>query len=205
MVANCPACRGAPRTRTLPLFFHQYLKPWLAASGPLPARPLLAFAMVREEEQVLALAFSEICSVSLYANYRGDHEAGVDARDLSRFGHGCFSGSFSILTWDFFTEQEKAIAEAARTVAPGGVFIHQFSTARVAPGDMPPRAVQSVQKTGTYYSYLPDDHSLVSINVGIGWYIKALERGGFSARHVDFPDPHSGESNHWFLGRRCQP
>jgi hypothetical protein len=77
--------------------------------------------------------------------------------------------------------------------------MHQFSATRVLTGNVAPQVDQVIQKTKHYDTYLPDEHTLVSIKFGIDWYVDALERAGFNAHHVSFPDPHTGGANHWFL------
>lgn len=177
------------------------VRPMLA---PLPKlnKPMLAFAAPSFELAVLEPDYPYIQSVSLYGQYSGDHIIGVDARDLTRFEDRSFSGSFGILVFDFFLEQEKALEKSARVIEDGGLFLQQFGAYRLTEGNDPPSLVDAIKKRDDYYIYLPDDHGLVSISMGIGWYVSAMERAGFDAQHVQYDDPHTGQANHWFIGIR---
>jgi Methyltransferase domain len=198
---NCPACAATPRTRAFPLFMTSSLRP-LISSLKLPELPLLAFAATDVELAILAGDFPKIESVSLYGNYSNNHTIGVDARDLSRYPDNSFAGSFGILVFDFFVEQEKALSEAARVIKDGGVFFHQIGSYRLQEGSQPARIENVIHKRDDYYQYLPDDHGLVSISMGIDWYVSELEKAGFEAQHINVLDPHSGQDNHWFVGVR---
>jgi hypothetical protein len=199
--ANCPNCTSRPRARALIQFVNQHIRPMNARAGQSPL-PLLAFGLTSLERRALETHFASIKAVTLFGEPHKDLEVGVDARDLSRFPDAAFAGSFGILVFDYFEEHEMALAEAARVVADGGIFFHQISAARLVEGNAAPSASSFITKRDGALNYLPDDISMASVKVGIDWFTNAMERVGFTACHINVPDAHTGESNHWFFGIR---
>lgn len=196
---NCPKCNARPRTRVFATFLAEQVKPLAEKVGGAD-KPLLAFAMTDAEREILSSCFGAFKSVSLYGNYRADHEQGVDARDLSRYPDGFFRGHFGILLFDYFPEHEKALAEAARVTAAGGLFIHHINTTRLIKGDRAPETASIIQKKPGYFDYVPETAAMPSIRVGIDWFLATMEKAGFDAHHIAMNDRHTGEAVHWFLG-----
>jgi hypothetical protein len=179
----CPTCQSRPRTRAI-FAVLEYLKLSRATL------PLLGFAVTSTEAQALAGVFPKLKSVSLHRKYQRQHDTGVDARDLSRYRDGSFSGHFSSLLFDYFEEHEQAIAEAYRVIAPEGVLITHIASYRLsAEDDAPP------QQDGTVL-----EEQFPAVSVGRGWFVKALERAGFDAIWLSVLDSASGETIDWFVG-----
>jgi Methyltransferase domain len=199
--ANCPKCSSRPRARAFVHFLKQHIRPLHERGGKSPL-PLLAFAMTAMERKVLTGHFTSFKPVTLYGEQRGDLEIGVDARDLARYADQSFAGSFGILVFDYFEEHEQALSEAARVLADGGIFFHQISSSRLVEGDAAPKTASFIKRQAGSLNYIPDEVSMASVKVGIDWFTDAMERAGFTACHVNIPDAHTGESNHWFLGIR---
>ena len=196
---HCPKCGSPPRTRA----FVEFLAREIAIIvSETPEKPLLAFAMTAKEREILSRCFASFQSVSLYGAYGANHMEGVDARDLSRFPDASFCGHFGILLFDYFTEHDQALAEAARVIEDGGILFHQISSARILEGGAAPISASIIQKRPGYFDYVPDGAKMASIKVGAEWFVAAMERAGFDASHVVVTDRHSGEVNHWFKGLR---
>jgi Methyltransferase domain len=198
---NCPKCCSRPRARALVGFVHQHIRPLHEHGGKSPL-PLLAFALTAMERKVLTGHFAAFKPVTLFGEQRDGLEVGVDARDLSRYPDASFAGSFGILVFDYFEEHEQALTEAARVLADGGIFFHQLNAARLVEGDAPPSITSFIKRQAGALNYIPDEVSIASVKVGIDWFTAAMERAGFTACHINIPDAHTGESNHWFLGIR---
>lgn len=195
----CPSCSAPARVRTLGAVAREIVAPYMASHGSLGTRPLLAFAMDMIEYRLLERSFPMVQSVSLYGKYFGpDHMAGIDARDLSRFAAGQFSGFFSIALFDYFVEHDKALAEAFRVLAPGGIFFTYIMPYRLAEGDAAP-ALDHMLRPG-HFSYMPPAEQLPSSKVGRSWFVKAMERAGFIAREVVVRDEVTGKDEFWFVG-----
>lgn len=198
---GCPHCKAHSRTRSLPEFVREHLTP--IVDRDLAARlPLLGFAVVDAEQAQLAHLFPTIRKVSLYGSYTHDNEQGVDARDLSRFADGTFSGVFAIGLYDYFQEHEQALAEAFRVTAPGGVFALLILPARLRSGDQPPRVESMIERRGDYYEYLPEGVRMASVTVGRRWFTNAMARAGWEPRTATVFDPATGITNTWFFGRK---
>ena len=205
-IEDCPHCKSPSRTRSLPSIIDGHVAPHLAGlndqSEPLLEKPLLAFAMTSAERKVLSKCFGNFSSVSLYGDYGRGHQTGVDARDLSRYGDGEFSGVFSILLFDYFAEQEKAIHEAARVIAPGGIFMTQILDGRVRDDDKGPVVVKAIDPRPGYFDYVPEGQQLLSVAVGRRWFIKTMQEAGLEAEYIAVRDPISIRTSHWFVGRK---
>ena len=198
----CPHCGGAARTRSLPVLLSEHL-------ADLPPRalreslPVLVFAPLDAERTVLGQRFSSLKAVTLHGGYGADVEQGIDARDLSRFADGAFSGHVSLALFDYFTQQRAALDEALRVLAPGGIFATLVLDARVRDDATPPAVVKKIEKKPGYYDYWPDGVDLLSVGVGKDWLVAAMREAGFEdARHIAIPDPVSRYVSHWFVGRK---
>jgi len=177
-VKECPECGSLPGHRAFRAFFAQEVAP-IVAQGQVPRLPLLCFGGISSEREILKSCFASLRSVSLFGEYGANHENGVDAQDLSRYSDKAFCGSFGMLTFDRINRQPRALAEAARVIGPGGVFFHQVSCSR-----------------------LGGREKRQELPARIAWFVEAMERAGFQARHVNVPDPHTGEGHDWFIGIR---
>jgi SAM-dependent methyltransferase len=195
---NCPHCGSASRTRMLPIVLNA-LKDRIPLSL-VQSKSLLGFAMTSMERTVLNKVFPVLTSASLYGNYGKDHIEGCDMRDLSRFPDASFSGVFSILLFDYFIEIDAALAECARVTAPGGIFITYIANTRLVDGEMPPTVVKIIEKTETYFPYIPDNANMPSIKVGRETFVNAMKRVGYQAAHYSIQDDASGEKTDWFIG-----
>ena len=162
--------------------------------------PLLGFATTGVETQLTAQVFPVQKSVSLFGNYGGDHEIGVDARDLSRYADGSMSGHFSILLFDYFTEQEAGVGEAFRVLAPGGVFFTQLGPYRLLDGWDAPFQIKEVRGRPGYFEYLPEGVALADIRVGRQWFLQAMEDAGFAVQWIRAHDRATGADLDWFVG-----
>lgn len=195
----CPHCSSPARARSLPAVLDKFVGPNLSPALA-KEKPLLAFAMTGQERKALAAKFATQTSVSLYGNYGDGHIEGVDARDLSRFPDGSFSGVFSILVFDYFVETEKALAECHRVTAPGGLFFGAVSASRIVDGEMEPKVSYMIEPRPDYFSYIPKGETLADIKVGRTTFVDLMKRVGFKAQHMCVPDNASGEKSEWFLG-----
>ena len=121
------------------------------------------------------------------------------AIDLSRYSSNSFSGIFGIIIFDYFTEQEQALEECYRVIAPGGIFILEFSSFRILDGYEPPVKAGVIKSKPGYLDYVPED-SLLDIRVGRKWYIDAMRRIGFISMHTSILDNATDEKLDWFIG-----
>lgn len=201
LVSNdyCPNCNSPARIRILPDLLSDVIEPAARAAGVIQL-PLLGFAMAGVEKQLAAKHFPNLKSVSLFGNYGGDHEMGVDARDLTRYSDGGFSGHFSVLLFDYFTEQAQGIAEAYRVLAPGGVFFTQLGPYRLLDGWEEPFQIKEVRGRPGYFEYLPEGVALADIRVGRQWFLQAMEDAGFQVRWIRAHDRAAGVDLDWFVG-----
>jgi SAM-dependent methyltransferase len=219
---DCPCCGEASRTRSLPAIVTHHL-PKILDADLAKALPVLGFAVTGTEYDWLKRCFGSIYVVSLYGERRWlrlvpsslkQHIGsivgvsryggilGVDARDLSRFASNSFCGVFSIGVYDFFAEQEQALAEAFRVTAPAGVFLTLIQPHRLRPDDEGPVVTELIRGRSGWQSYLPRDVDLPSITVGRDWYVKAMQEAGYEATAVEILDEASGITNTWFLGKK---
>src|SRR3954452_17729105 len=197
---NCPACNQRARTRSLGPVMEEIV--WPAIDQSLAARaPILAFAPTKSERKLIDHGIA-LKSVSLYGDYGGEHQEGVDVRDLREFESASFCGAYSILLFDYFLEQEQALSELARVIAPGGMFFPHIGPDRIEDGADPPRSHHEIQARADYFEYLPDGHGLLDIRVGRQWLVEAIGRADFEPMHVYVEDVPSGQVNEWFVGRR---
>lgn len=195
----CPNCNSPARTRALPPLLDLAVGPAMAAAEIFDL-PMLGFAMTGVEKQLTAQVFPVQKSVSLFGNYGGDHEIGVDARDLSRYADRSMSGHFSILLFDYFTEQDAGIREAFRVLAPGGVFFTQLGPYRLLDGWDAPYQIKEVRGRPGYFEYLPDGVALADIRVGRQWFLQAMEDAGFAVQWIRAHDRATGADLDWFVG-----
>ena len=197
---NCPDCDARERTRTMPILMH-YLE---HVNQYLNEGEYLAFAMTEKEEKITGQHYGVACSVSLFGTYRGNHQRGVDARDLSRFSTERFCATFSSLLFDYFTEHDKALRELNRVIKNGGVFITHIANYRLSDSDDEPVETGRISAGPESFTYLGDD-TIPSINVGKEWFFGALERAGFTPGLIAIRDPPTGKYFLWFVGiKRAQ-
>lgn len=195
----CPTCNTPGRTRSLKPLLDHVISPLVGGSAILDL-PLLGFAMASVEVKLLKPVFPSLKSVSLFGAYGRDHELGVDARDLSRYPDNAFSGHFSILLFDYFTEQEQGIREAFRVIAPGGVFMTELGPYRLKDGWEAPFQVKEVRARPGYFEYLPEGVALADIRVGRQWFLQTMEDAGFQVRWIQVHDRATGKHLDWFVG-----
>ena len=193
----CPSCNSPARTRVLSPLLDEVIGP---AAGVPRDLPLLGFAMAGVERKLLAPHFPNVKSVSLFGEYGKEHELGVDARDLTRYPDQAFCGHFSILLFDYFTEQKQGIEEAYRLLAPGGVFFTQLGPYRLLDGWSEPRQVKEVRGRPGYFEYLPEGVALADIRVGRQWFLQAMHDTGFETRWIRIRDRASDRELDWFVG-----
>src|SRR6185369_6545272 len=132
------------------------------------------------ERKLLAPHFPKVQGASLYGKYSSGNITGVDVRDLSRFAPSSFSGAFAILLFDYFPEHEKALAELARVIAPGGILFTLILSARVTPDGSPPVITRTITPRPGYFDYVPEGESLLNVTVGQDWLLDAIDRAGFA-------------------------
>lgn len=186
---NCRGCGSRARIRAL----HAVVQALGAELGQGPTQlPLLGFAMTGDERQVLRQVFTAFKSVSLFGNYGPAHELGVDARDLSRYAADSFAGHFGSLIFDYFEEHPRALAEAFRVIAPGGVLLTHIAPYRLTPDLAPVRIDTHIQQRQGYFDYVPKDVSLPSIKVGRDWFVAEMLRAGFEVTLAQVEDVASG-------------
>ena len=195
----CPNCNSPARTRALPPLLDMAVGPAIVAAEILDL-PMLGFAMTGVEKELTAQVFPVQKSVSLFGDYGGGHEIGVDARDLSRYADNSMSGHFSILLFDYFTEQAAGIEEAFRVLAPGGVFFTQLGPYRLLDGWDAPYQVKEVRGRPGYFEYLPEGVALADIRVGRQWFVQAMEDAGFAVQWIRAHDRATGADLDWFVG-----
>ena len=160
----------------------------------------LCFAMTSHEKTLLSRYYQNFESVSLFGTYGRGHTTGVDARDLGRYPVNSFGAHYSCLLFDYFIEHEKALAEAFRVLAPGGLFITHLEGPRIEEGLGAPRVVRNIVPRPGYYEYIPDGSGMVSIKVGKEWFLQAMRRAGFEDRIFQIVDEPSGMVCEWFVG-----
>jgi SAM-dependent methyltransferase len=196
---DCPHCGAPARARSLPALLGE-----LGIARDLRANlPALVFAPAGVERKPLGEHFAHLQPVTLYGNYGGDVALGIDARDLSRFAPDSFAAHMSLALFDYFVEQDKALADAFRVLAPGGIFATLIVDGRVRNDASAPAVQYVIEKKPGYYDYWPEDVALLSVAVGRDWLVAALRRAGFAdARYIAIPDPASGYVSHWFVGRK---
>lgn len=193
---RCPTCSSPGRARALPEIVRDHVA--RLADPALAARlPLLALSMSETEERALAPVFHSFTRASYFGRYGEGTLQGVDVRDLSRFAPDSFSGAVAVGVFDYFVEQEQALEELYRVIAPGGVLIALFQPERLRCGSNPPVATKIERATGK-----PDEIEIISVRLGREWYLDAMRRGGFEAHSPRTFDPASGITNTWFLGRK---
>lgn len=192
---NCPTCDARGRTRSLALLMEEVV-------GQLPAlplsKPLLAFAMTSGERQQLARIFQTFTSASLYGEYGAEHEAGVDIRNLIRYGQDSKAGIFGSLIFDYFPQHEHALSQAFTVIAEGGIFFTHIAPYRLRDGNEQPRVVGTVKPRPDAMSYVPRE-GIPSVEVGRCWFLHALSHAGFSATNVTFEDGATRNLD-WFIG-----
>jgi SAM-dependent methyltransferase len=198
---NCPSCGSRARQRCLTSVLDEIIRPILPPELAADL-PLLSFAMTGTERKLLDPVFSAYKSVSLYGDYGGVHEIGVDARDLSRYADNSFSGTVALLVFDYFVEQEQALAEAYRVMAPGGVFFTCFSDYRMLAGDEAPFLDYMIVPRPNYFEYVPAEKGMPSIKVGQKWFVETMRRVGFLADYVPVHDAYSDKVTDWFIGQK---
>lgn len=199
----CPNCNSPARTRALPPLLDMAVGPAVAAAE-LIGLPMLGFAMTGVEKALTLQVFPVQKSVSLFGDYGGDHEIGVDARDLSRYADNSLSAHFSILLFDYFTEQEAGIGEAFRVLAPGGVFFTQLGPYRLLDGWDAPCQIKEVRGRPGYFEYLPEGVALADIRVGRQWFLQAMQDAGFAVQWIRAHDRATGADLDWFVGYKPQ-
>lgn len=199
---ECPACSQPARTRSLRPVLETVVAPRLSATPQLRERPLLAFAATGWERKLLEAHFPKLTGASLYGKYGAGNIAGVDVRDLSRFDAASFSGAFGILLFDYFPEHEKALAELARVIAPGGILFTLILPARVKPDASPPSVTRRIEPRPGYFDYIPEGGVLLNVTVGQDWLLAAMADAGFEPLHLRIPDPVTDEISQWFIGIR---
>lgn len=197
---NCPTCGSPARARSLDPILSETIQP-LLANAPL-SKPLLGFAVTSAERKLLDKHFPHFKSVSLFGNYGSDHEIGVDARDLSRYPDNSFSGVFGILVFDYFAEQEAALRECYRTLAPGGIFFTLIAPYRLLEGAQPPHIDRMIKPRPGYFDYVPPGQELANVKVGRDWFVETMWDVGFEARQVVVRDAASGTTSEWFIGKK---
>ena len=198
---NCLRCGAAIRTRSIAGVVQDILIP-LRACQATSERPLLAFAMTKNERILLEPLFPRITSVSLFGDYGSGHMAGVDARHLTDFEDGLFGGYFGCLLFDYFTEHEAALREAYRVLAPEGVFFIHIAAGRLEPTSNPPTEAKKIVGTADYFPYLPSGQTLSSVSVGEQWLLDKMEAIGFEARHLQVSEIGTNTVSNWFVGMK---
>lgn len=195
----CANCKSPPRVRSLVHFVADRM------TDALPAGTVLAFAMDGTEERVLAQLDRPFESVSLFGSYRAQHTMGVDARDLSRYQDGEFAAVYSCLLFDYFLEHEAALREAARVLAPTGMFWTHIAGFRLREDDSAPVTLRVLEPAPGFYDYVPPETPLLSVRVGAEWFIDAMGRAGLvDCGRWHRVDEASGVPCDWFYGRRPQ-
>lgn len=199
---KCPACGAPPRVRALPGLMSTVIAPWIARNNA-DGRPLLAFAASRLEKQLLRGSFEAIQSASLYGNYKGDHDLGVDVRAMPNYADASFGAAMSLLLFDYFPEHEQALAELWRVLAPGGIFFTHIAAGRVRKDASPPTATRRIEARPGYFEYIPEDHQMLNVTVGEDWLLAAIARVGFDAHQTRSWDQASRQAIDWFIGYKA--
>ena len=198
---NCSHCNGIPRHRSLPYLLSNIM-PKYSDAKIIESLPLLAFAPDGIEQRYLKKYFKDIKIASLWGKYSSDSEVGVDARDLSRYKDNSFSGVYSMGTYDFIPEQEQAIKEAYRVIAPGGIFMILIIHYRLLDDNSPPVVSEIMKSSDNWSAYIPREVDITSIKVGKKWYVNAMNKAGFKGHLIDIYDEISGETVTWFIGEK---
>lgn len=193
----CSGCNSRPRIRSIPIILSEVvasnLKPDVAAM------PCLAFSAVKRERELLGQVFSHIESVSLFGKYGHSHQTGIDARDLGRVGDGIYAGHYSCLLLDYFSDHERALSEAHRVIAPGGVFLTHIQDTRLTETRRSPRVISAIRPRPGYYEYIPADQGMHDVMVGALWFLDAMSRLGMTALRYRVVDG-GGIPCDWFVG-----
>jgi ubiquinone/menaquinone biosynthesis C-methylase UbiE len=198
---GCPSCGSRARTRTLPALLANEIVPRLVESRAV-AKPALAFAMDQAEERALRPRFADIVSISTYDNYRAGHISGVRLDGLTRFADQLFSAFFGLACFDYVPEMEAALAECARVVDDGGVFFTTIMPYRLKDDASPPTIQYRIEQGPGNFESAGKEAQIFSVAVGRKWFVEALDRAGFDARHVVLKDEASGVDVDWFIGVR---
>jgi SAM-dependent methyltransferase len=168
-------------------------------SADLAGLPILMFSAAKTEQDLLEPYFAHRISVSLFGKYGPHHKSGVDARCLTEFAPSTYAAHYSCLLFDYFPEHDRALAEAYRVLAPGGVFFSHIQRRCLTETRLPPRVLSTIRPRPGYYDYIPSDQHMLNTVVGAYWFVDKMKASGFSALRYRVGDP-SGIICDWFVG-----
>ena len=198
----CASCSAPPRVRSLDHLINDVILP-KAASSLDHRKAILAFAMSATEKRALDKLGMTYTSVSLFGRYGDVHETGVDARDLSKCGEGQFAAVYSCCLFDYFLEHEKALAEAFRVTTPGGWFITHICGFRLRADQTAPETIRTIEPAEGFYEYVPKNQHMLSVRVGVDWYLDAMRKAGYiDCECIHYVDASSNVKCDWFVGRK---
>jgi hypothetical protein len=198
----CPKCNCRPRVRTVHRLYNNILEPCYKISQN--ASPLCAVSASSQELGIVSPFYNSIQCISLYGKYGPNCLEGVDVRDMPALSSNYFSGFYTCLLFDYFTEHLTALSEIYRVLGPSGIFVTHIEPPRLTLSWDSPCAVKIIEpnhKTG-YYKYIPESQSMTSTRVGIQWFLDAMESVGFIAEHFAILDAPSGYTADWFVGHK---
>lgn len=193
---NCPNCDSRPRTRTLPIIEH-YLS--IITPSNLESAAL-GVSMTKTERDMIDRLFRHSKSISLFGDYFDDNISGIDVRNLSMFTDNSFSGLFSCLVFDYFSEQKLALQESHRVIEPKGLLITHMADSRLLDENIEPYVESYVESQKNYFEYIGESR-IPSIKVGIEWFLDEMKRAGFQSSRIDIKEPMTNQRISWFIGR----
>ena len=195
---NCPKCESRPRSRALCYALEQIKRENLVKSVE---KPVLCFSMTDVEKRQLAKIADKFTSVSLYGHYGSEHLTGVDARDLHQFPNESFGGYFANLLFDYFEEHEAALREAYRVLTPSGFLLTHIAAFRLSNDSAPPKATYNIGHEK--WDYIPEGKHVVSVKLGLNWFLDTMSVVGFNVTLIHIDDPISKHTRlTWILGQK---
>ena len=199
----CSSCQCRPRVRTISTLIDEYIMPNFGDDVDF-SKSALCFAMTSHERKILSGFFQSFVSVSLFGSYGKNHTIGVDSRDLSRYQDDSFCAHYSCLLFDYFVEHGKALEEAFRVVAPGGLFITHIEGPRLEDNFSEPRIISTIKPRSGYYEYIPKDKEMANIKVGKKWFLEEMRKVGFAPFLYRIEEAPSGMICEWFAVSCCR-
>ncbi len=197
----CSNCQAAPRIRTLPVIF-KILKKSFIKYNLVENLPILAFSATDFERKEIKKVFKKIKLVALYGepNNYDTTTLGVDIRDLSKYEDDKYSGIYSMVVFDYFSEHEQALKESYRVISPGGIFMTLITSNRLQSNDSTLIVTSRFHANDHRMSYIPRDVELCSVSLGKIWFMNLMDKVGFQSSYIDIYDEASKETNTWFIG-----
>ncbi len=197
---RCPECKNPARIRALPEIIQKHI-PKYTEQEIIDSYPMLGFCVEPDEYVYLKKVFDDIQAVPLYVVYM-NRKSGVDTSEFLKFKNDSFSCVFSILLYDYLEEYEKALKEAYRVLAPGGVFVTLIAYYMLSQDDKGTTKKYIFKGGGGYSHYLSEEMELPSIPTVTKGFTKLMNKVGFQEKVVNIFDEASGAISTFFIGKK---